>query len=143
MRKIIIHIDGAAWLWRRAGWGFHAYEEGRGFLTSDHGRVPCEPKRSTSNAAEYYALRKALEWAKEAGLANELIIIKSDSKLVISQLFRGWRCRDRSLPYVEHMEAVQHMLMFEFNGRVTGKLIPREHNRHADELAKAGIRKEL
>jgi ribonuclease HI len=137
---IEVYFDGAAWLWKKAGYGL-VIKRGSTWLFSDFGAVPCEPQRSTCNVAEHYALYKALSWLLANGYKDEEIVVRGDSKLVISQLFRGWKCRDPRLPYFPYMVANKE-LAAQFSN-LKGKLIPRTMNTQADDLSKQGIRSKV
>jgi len=136
MRTIEVYFDGAAYLWKKAGYGF-VVKEGRSSLTSAYGAVPCSPQTSTCNVAEHYALYKALLWLIENNLAHEKVIVLGDSQLVFFQLFRGWKCRSPRLPYYPYMVANKNLL-----GRfktIKGRLLPRAQNGRADKLSKKGL----
>lgn len=134
---IKVYFDGAAWLWKKAGYGY-VIKDGDTWIMQDYGVVPCEPKKSTSNVAEHYALYKALEWLEKNGYANKEILVNGDSKMVISQMFRGWRCRDVNLPYYPFF--VMNLGIQAKFSNLKGKLLPREMNEQADELSKLGLR---
>jgi ribonuclease HI len=134
---IEVYFDGAAWLWKKAGYGL-VIKRGDVWLHQDYGAVPSTPETSTCNVAEHYALYKALAWLLANGYANEHIVVRGDSKLVISQLFRGWKCSDPQLPYYPYMVASKE-LAAQFQS-MKGKLIPREQNHYTDGLSKRGLR---
>lgn len=136
-RKIEVFFDGACHLWEKAGYGYWVRENGK-MIHSGYGRLNVLPDRSTSNAAEHCALGMALKWLIENKLQEEDIVVFGDSKLVISQMFRGWRCRDESLPYVPFMQ--ENKLLLQHFIDIRGKLIPRRYNEQADVLSKKGIR---
>lgn len=136
---IKVYFDGAAWLWKKAGYGY-LVKKGEQWLTQDYGLVPCEPNKATCNIAEHYALNRALTWLKENGHTEDKIEIFGDSKMVISQIFRGWKCRDNNLPYYIYF-AENKELIKEFEN-AKGRLLPREKNEEADALSKLGLREE-
>lgn len=140
MKRLDVYFDGACWLWKKAGFGF-IVKQGDIWVHNDYGAVPCTPQTATNNVAEHYAAYRALKWLLDSGYAHEEIVLQGDSKMVVSQLFRGWRCRDTSLPYYPYMEANKQLLA-EFTN-IRGKLLPREHNQHTDDLSKKGIRCEV
>jgi ribonuclease HI len=141
MKEIIeVHFDGAAWQRERASYGF-SIKEGNRWLHSDFGRVPCEAENATNSVAEHYALYKALKWLLEQKMEGKVIVIKGDSKMVISQIFRGWKCRDFRLPYYPYMVANKELVRRFAD--IKGKLIPREKNGQCDSLSKEGLRMEI
>lgn len=131
--KIEVYFDGAANLREKAGYGFLVKINGK--KVKQYGRVECDSMDSTCNVAEHYALMKALEWLiKKDHLDN--ILIYGDSKMVISQIFSGWKARSKHpyYPfYAKNMELIKN-----FNN-IKGHHIMREYNSEADELSKLGL----
>jgi len=136
MKKIQVYFDGAAWLWKKCGYGL-IIKQGDTWLHSEYGRVPVDEAQSTCNVAEHYALNRALVWLLKNGYENEETVVYGDSKLVISQMFRGWQCRDQKLPYAFLFRDNKALVPVFSN--ISGKLLPREKNKQADELSKLGI----
>ncbi len=88
----------------------------------------------TNNQAEYSAMIRALEELKKLKIYSA--IIKSDSKLVISQIRGEYKVRAKNVVplYNKVLELTKGMnLKFEW--------VRREENREADELAKRGSEK--
>jgi ribonuclease HI len=52
---------------------------------------------STNNVAEYTAIIKALEWLLANDYENESVIIKGDSRLVISQVKREFKVKSLNI----------------------------------------------
>lgn len=131
---IKVYFDGACILREKGGWGYCIYKDDN-YIMQDYGSIV--DKNATSNQAEHKALCEALKKLKEMNLKDEKIIIFGDSKLVISQIFRNWKIRDFSLPYVEFCLKNKELIK-EFSN-IKGKLIPRKLNEEADRLSKLGL----
>ena len=54
-----------------------------------HKEYPANPENS-NNCAEYIALQECLKWLLECGYADDKILIKSDSQLLINQCLNIW-----------------------------------------------------
>jgi ribonuclease HI len=90
---------------------------------------------ATNNVAEYQAVLLALKELKLLGM--ERVEIRTDSKLVQSQLTGAYKIKDRKL--VAH--AIECMkLLGQFNEWCV-TLIPREENVRADRLAQKAVDK--
>lgn len=128
--KLIIYTDGGA---RGnpgpAGIGAVAYDEKKKVIFKLKEFIG----RATNNQAEYKAVIAALAKAKEAG-APELEFYL-DSELVVKQLNREYRVRDKDLAplFVKVYNAV---LGFK---KVTFKHIRREQNKEADKLVNEAL----
>lgn len=124
--KLIIHIDGGA----RGNPG----PAGAGVSIHDEaGRARFEAGyflgRMTNNKAEYHALLRSLDAAKE--LAADELLIHSDSELMVKQLNGEYRVKDAGLkPLFE--DAFDRLREFK---KYTLRHVRREQNRRADELA--------
>ena len=89
---------------------------------------------TTNNVAEYRALLTLLE--RIAGFSCTHLIVHSDSELMVRQVNRQYKVRDRKLrKYYDRVVAAIASLPFT----VELKHIPREENRDADKLANLGI----
>jgi ribonuclease HI len=98
--------------------------------------LPSEWEGLTSNnVAEYLALKIALKYLLDAGLQNEPIEIRSDSQLLIQQMFGTWKLKRGA--YVAVARDVQALLK-KFP-RTTRRWIPRERNALADSLSRATV----
>lgn len=94
--------------------------------------VTIDEENSSNNVAEYAGLIIGLEYLREQGLQHEPIQVIGDSKLVISQMFRGWRVKSGAyVPYAYYASTI----ISEFTN-IKGKLVPRDANRQADKLSK-------
>ena len=84
----------------------------------------------TSNYAEYTALAEALRKLRSLGLDE--VVVKSDSKLVVGQMGKGWKVKGGM--YLEKLKEAKE-LVGEFRS-VTFEWIPREQNSEADLLTR-------
>ena len=93
----------------------------------------------TNNRAEYMALLKCVELAKELG-ADELDV-RSDSLLVVSQVNGLYKIKN---PDIKIFIRDLHDRLTKFKMKFRIQHIPREMNRAADKLSKkgAGLAKE-
>ena len=88
---------------------------------------------ATNNVAEYTAVKRALERARELG-ATEVEIV-TDSKLLVEQLNGNYRVKNATLQRL-HAEVRGAARAFT---KVTYRHVPRERNRRADELVNLAI----
>ncbi|VVB98039.1 Ribonuclease HI [uncultured archaeon] len=127
---LIIHTDGACFgNPGPMGIGVAAY----------HGRVLVRELseyigKGTNNIAEYTAVVKALELAKELGESE--IEIRSDSELLIKQMNGEYKVK---MPHLKELKAKIRVL--EKGMKVKFKWVPREQNSAADLLSKEAIEK--
>ena len=84
----------------------------------------------TNNVAEYSALVKALEIAREQGITE--VDAYLDSNLVVQQIKRNWRVKDASLR--ELAQAVWALASLFESFSISH--VPREENTVADALSK-------
>lgn len=98
----------------------------------DYGIVGSGPKMS-NNVSEYAALVKLLEWL-DKNLLAEIIVVNSDSQMLVNQMSGKWKARSDKLYYPYYQRALTLMLIDEFSKGVKFKWIPREQNL-ADELS--------
>jgi ribonuclease HI len=121
---ITIHTDGGA----RGNPGPAAYA----FVLARPGQPDVEEAgcigNSTNNVAEYTALVRALERAKELGGRN--VLVHSDSELMVKQMNGEYKVKHDGLKALFD-EANALRRQFE---RVTFRHVRREHNKRADEL---------
>jgi ribonuclease HI len=83
----------------------------------------------TNNVAEYSALIRALQAVKKLRLDKERILLRSDSKLLVSQMKGKWKVRGaRIVPlHSKALELTKGLdMIFQW--------IPREENEEADRL---------
>ncbi|MDO4988806.1 MAG: ribonuclease HI family protein [Synergistes sp.] len=125
MAKMTGYFDGAS----RGNPG----EAGAGaYLADDEGNIIWETARplgiKTNNEAEYNALILLLTAAKERGVSE--LIVRGDSKLVISQISRQWKI---NLPHLRTLAQKAWLISDGMN--IQYEWIPREQNRHADKLS--------
>lgn len=91
-----------------------------------------EEKNTSCNVVEYGGLIIGLNFLIADGLEKEEIQVIGDSKLVIAQMFRGWKLKKGAyIPYAQHCSR----LLSRFSN-IKGKLIPREQNKEADALTR-------
>jgi ribonuclease HI len=92
MHELHIYTDGAS---RGnpgdAAWAYLILDVNRDLVTEQSGYVG----RSTNNQAEYYAVIRALQRAKE--LTDDKLNIWSDSQLLVNQVTGAWRVKDDEL----------------------------------------------
>lgn len=86
--------------------------------------------RGTNNVAEYSALVKALELAREEGVSELEAFL--DSKLVVEQVSRNWRVKDEKL---QPLVAAVWALIESFDA-FSIEHVPRAQNAVADALSK-------
>ncbi|MCK9593461.1 MAG: ribonuclease HI family protein [Methanoregula sp.] len=83
----------------------------------------------TNNVAEYSALKRAVEWVSRLG-ADDEIVIKGDSRLVIHQMNGTWQIKSETSK--KFVPEIRRLL----EGRKTRFVwIPREQNAEADLLS--------
>jgi len=128
---IVAHTDGAS----RGNPG----ESGIGIiLRDDKGTTLFEGSgylgKATNNIAEYQALLACLRKAQE--FACTKLIVYSDSELMVRQLRREYKVRDRMLQRL-YAEATSLLKQAPFTFEINH--VAREENREADELANVGI----
>jgi len=91
--------------------------------------------RATNNAAEYRALLRGLQMARD--LSAECVSVRSDSELVVKQMNGSYRVKNAALLplYREARALCRAFQSFDI------KHIPRSANVEADRLANKGILK--
>jgi ribonuclease HI len=128
--RLILHVDGGA----RGNPGPAAI----GVVVSDPGGEPVDELaetigQATNNVAEYRAVLRGLERARELG-ATEVEIV-GDSELVARQLSGAYRVKHRGLrPLYE--QAITALGAFE---RWSIRTVPRAENARADALVNAAL----
>lgn len=111
------------------------------YLTKEHD--PIEQRgfylgTKTNNQAEYLALLIGLYYAQKHVSAHDILIVISDSELLIKQLKGIYAVRN---PMLKDLYALVQQKLFCFNYKLTHVL--REKNTHADALANKGIDKKI
>lgn len=109
-------------------------------IHSDYG-VAGEPfsNDATNNVAEYTALAKALEWLVASNLAQDKVVIMSDSQLVVNQLGGNYKVKGkRIVPLYK-----QVLLLKTKFPDIEIKWVSREQNREADRLTNIAYNKAL
>lgn len=88
---------------------------------------------TTNNVAEYRALIRGLEEAKKRGIAE--LDCRLDSELVVRQLTRVYKVRDRDLAslFVRVWNLAQGFRSIQFSS------VPRSANREADRLVNTAL----
>ena len=128
--KLVLHVDGGA----RGNPGPAAIGV---VLARPDGELVDEIAESigvaTNNVAEYRALLRGLELARERG-ATELEIV-GDSELVARQLTGAYRVKHAALRPL-HQEATSALHAFE---RWRIRTVPRAQNARADQLVNAAL----
>lgn len=87
----------------------------------------------TNNYAEYMALVRGLEVAKENKV--EKVWIRTDSQLMVRQVLGEYKVKAESIKDL-HAQAIELLKTFE---KVRVEHIPREQNKRADELANKAL----
>ena len=96
------------------------------------GSATIKAGNTSSNVAEYVGLILGLLHLLSEEFQDEEIQVIGDSKLVISQMFRGWKIKKGAyIPYAE----VTKLILPRFSN-IRGKLIPREQNEEADHMSR-------
>lgn len=90
---------------------------------------------ATNNVAEYKAMIEIMKLALDQGCRN--LLVQGDSKLVINQVFNGWKV---SSPHLKELNDQAQRLVPQFES-VKAEWIRREHNQAADDLSKKGAHK--
>lgn len=132
--KLIIYTDGAS---RGnpgpAAYGFTISDEKGKLLYEEGGHIG----EATNNVAEYTAVLKALNYAREKFLQNGPVQIQlfADSKLVAEQLSGRFKVRSSLLkPIIEKIK----ILAIELGGIIFSH-VPRSKNILADKLANQAL----
>ncbi|MBI2648818.1 MAG: ribonuclease HI family protein [Thaumarchaeota archaeon] len=107
-------------------YGFVVYRNGEK-IGEGHGPAG---EQVTNNYSEYFALVRAL--TSISSNADEPIVVKSDSKLLVNQMSGEWKVkRGAYLPkYKEAKELTRRFKSLKF------AWVPRERNAEADELSR-------
>jgi ribonuclease HI len=88
-------------------------------------------KDMTNNVAEYSALIRALQAIGKLGLDKEKILLRSDSKLLVSQMKGEWKVKGaRIMPLYATAKELAKRLDINF------QWVPREENVEADSLCR-------
>ncbi len=88
---------------------------------------------TTNNVAEYTAVIRGLERARELGAAH--VLLRSDSQLLINQLTGLYRVK---APHLQPLHRQARKLAAEFDS-IEFEHVRRERNTEADRLANAGV----
>lgn len=106
-------------------------------IYNDQGEIVAEGKETlgicTNNVAEYQALIKTLEMAKDLHLRS--LLVRSDSQLLVRQMQGQYKIKDDKIKVLYHK--VQTLLK-SFD-TVDFCHIPREENKLADKLANEAL----
>jgi ribonuclease HI len=89
--------------------------------------------RATNNQAEYEALIRALEAARDYGF--DTVEVKGDSELIVKQVTGAWNTND---PELRERRVTVRELLTDF-GDWELSHVPREINERADELANEAL----
>ena len=109
-----------------------------GFVIKKNGKVVEKGSESlgaskdmTNNVAEYSALIRALQTVRRLGLDQEKILVRSDSKLLVSQMKGEWKVKGvRIVPLHSRAAELKKGLDIDF------QWVPREENEEADKLCR-------
>ena len=130
---IVVFIDGLCEPRNPGGiaaYGFVVYKNGEK-LKEGRG-VAAEGPCASNNLAEYAALVAALEFLTEAGLIEDAVEVRSDSRLLVNQMSGKWRVRS-GLYLPMYRRAAELAARFP---RISFVWIPREENVEADSLSR-------
>jgi ribonuclease HI len=130
---VTIHFDGLCLPKNPCGVATYGFVAKRGAkVLHEEGGLAAAPysPQATNNVAEYTGVLKALEWAQKEGLADENIVVRGDSELVIRQLNGVYKVKSPSI--VNLFKQVRE-LAGKFPS-ITFEWVPREENRDADAL---------
>ena len=109
------------------GYGFVAKSSSGNVLAEGYGKSTGEIL--SNNVSEYLSVINALEWVKNKTAGR--VIIKTDSKLVVEQVMRRWKCKKEHL---KPLQAKARRLLEEQGATI--EWIPREENSDADALSR-------
>lgn len=88
-------------------------------------------REMTNNVAEYTALIHALQALRKLGLDKEKVVLRSDSKLLVSQMRSEWKVKGpRIVPLHTKAKDLAKGLDVDF------RWVPREENEEADGLCR-------
>jgi ribonuclease HI len=132
MKKLVLYTDGVS----RGNPGWAAVgaiiKDERGTFVANISR---SIGKTTNNQAEYWAVITALEKALALGATD--IELNSDSELIVKQIKGQYRVKKKALkPLYENVMQLKSRFS-SFRARH----IPRQHNRDADKLANAAIKR--
>jgi ribonuclease HI len=98
-------------------------------------------KTATNNIAEYMAVIRALQELKTLGGNYDIVVIKSDSQLIVNQLMGGYTVRDHKMrQYYGRAKSLQGEARKALGAqKLFYKWIDRYHNYYANELAEKAI----
>jgi len=103
---------------------------------------PKKRNETSNNIAEYSGFEAILLYLLQAGLNQEAIVIRGDSRLVICQMFIscGYLKKWRILGGLYAPIASRCKILLKQFPRIKGEWIPREKNELADRLSKAQLK---
>lgn len=142
-RVVTLYFDGACEPVNPGGIGTYGFVIRWEDYVQQGGGVAGSGRGMTNNVAEYTALGKGLRWlADNQGLeppvfapvltTRDTLLIRGDSKLVVSQLAGAWRCNH------EHLRKLRDRcleLLKILGCRWQTEWIPRDQNAEADALS--------
>lgn len=106
-------------------------------IYNDQGEIIAESKETlgicTNNVAEYQALIKTLEMARDLHLSE--LLVRSDSQLLVRQMLGQYKIKDNKLKELYHKAQV---LLKSFDS-VDFCHVSREENKLADKLANEAL----
>ncbi len=106
-------------------------------VTGEDGEVLAEIAEgigvATNNVAEYTAVIRGLERARELGASQ--VLVRSDSRLIVEQLSGRFKVKN---PTLQRLHTQARSLAAGFD-RIRFEHVPRERNTDADRLANAGV----
>lgn len=135
---IELWFDGAVEPMNPGGWGgYGAVILKDGEKIHELSGVIKKAPETSNNVAEYRALIEALSWLAVHGYADERVLARGDSRLVIEQMFGTWKIKKGLYaPLARQCQAVVKRFP-----QLSGRWIPREENGLADELSKRELKR--
>ncbi len=132
--SIIVNIDGLCEPVNPGGIATYGYviKNADGSLIARKAGVVGKGPEMSNNVAEYAALCECLELLLQRRMADSIITVKGDSKLVINQMGGDWKFH-KGLYKEKYLEA--KLLANKFT-RLSFQWVPREQNEEADSLTR-------
>lgn len=103
--------------------------------------VPQKRGQTSNNLGEFWGIIKALEFLKENGLQNEIILAQGDSVMVVNQMSGKWKVKTKKGYKIYTEVGLQGVALAKEFPHIRFEWIPREENEWADQLSKLAISK--
>ena len=134
--RVVINCDGLCEPVNPGGIATYGFVARRGpELLAEDGGVVARGPAATNNLAEYTAVIKALEWARDNVPSGEPVVVRTDSQLVVNQVNGEWSVKSPKIwPLHKRAQLALAQLRRQHNVRV--EWVPRESNEEADRLTR-------